>query len=125
MHAWLATPVPNPRDLRAEFLAKVYLGRLTGAPEVAELLRGQRHVLQERLERLKDNLGRTDFVRHVYALRTLQTQAALEWLSELEAEDVSTPDLGAEGAQAEDRARRIHVRAGGAPREGLPGAGFR
>ncbi len=85
LHAWLATPVANPRDLRAEFLAKVYLGRVTGAPETSELLLGQRIVLQQRLDRLKQSAQRSGFERHVYSLRTLQTQAALQWLSELEA----------------------------------------
>jgi len=85
LHAWLATPVANPRDLRAEFLAKVYLGRLLGALETPELLLGQRVVLQERLDRLRESAQRGGFERHVYSLRTLQTQAALLWLEELEA----------------------------------------
>lgn len=85
LHAWLATPVPNPRDLRAEFLAKFYLGRLTGAPETAELLHGQRLVLQERLGRLLDGAQRTGFERHIFSLRALQTQAGLQWLAEFEA----------------------------------------
>ena len=63
LHAWLATPVANPRDLRAEFLAKVYLGRVTGAPETPELLLGQRIVLQQRLDRLKQSAERSGFER--------------------------------------------------------------
>jgi len=120
LHAWLATPVPNPRDLRAEFLAKVYLGRLTSAPETAELLDGQRHVLEERLERLVESARRTGFVRHVYSLRTLQTQAALQWLSELEATDPSAPDPGGAGTQVAGRAGRVKSHAAIVSRDGPP-----
>jgi DNA-binding PadR family transcriptional regulator len=107
LHAWLATPVANPRDLRAEFLAKVYLGRVLGAPETPELLMGQRVVLQERLNRLREGELRGGFERHVYSLRTLQTQAALEWLSELEAvEPPTSMSPWAVAATASARARR-------------------
>ena len=118
LHAWLATPVANPRDLRAEFLAKVYLGRLTGAPETPELLVGQRIVLQERLDRLKESAQRSGFERYVYSLRTLQTQAALEWLSELEAAEfpaavVPWPNR----APASARGRRMQARGVEPPRD--------
>jgi len=113
LHAWLATPVANPRDLRAEFLAKVYLGRVLGAPETPELIMGQRVVLQERLNRLRESAQRGGFERHVYSLRTLQTQAALEWLSELEAVEPPTsmsPWAGTAPASA-------HARQNEAPQE--------
>jgi DNA-binding PadR family transcriptional regulator len=112
LHTWLATPVPNPRDLRAEFLAKVYLGRVTGAPETPELLRGQRQVLEERLARQKGAIHTTGFVRHVYSLRSLQTQAALEWLSGLEAQEATEQDPLAVNARSVVGDRRVQVRAG-------------
>ncbi len=122
LHAWLATPVPNPRDLRAEFLAKVYLGRLTGAPETTELLRGQRHVLEERLERLIGAVHHPGFVRNIYSLRRLQTQAALQWLSELVAEGVSGPNPGGDAVRSVVRDRSAQVQAGREPEDRLPGS---
>lgn len=84
LRGWLASPVPNPRDLRAEFLAKVYLGRMLAAPETAGLLKTQSDVLQKRLDRLHEAAQQSGFQRHVHRLRLLQTQAALQWLKEFE-----------------------------------------
>jgi hypothetical protein len=82
----LAAPVQSPRDLRAEFLAKVYLGRLLAASETSGLLQAQSDVLGERLARLQEGAQRSGFERHVHRLRMLQTQAALLWLAEFEAD---------------------------------------
>jgi DNA-binding PadR family transcriptional regulator len=120
LHAWLATPVANPRDLRAEFLAKVYLGRLTGAPETAELLRGQRLVLLDRLSRLKEGAQRSGFERHIFSLRALQTQAGLQWLSGLEAAQAPVPS--AEDMRADARVGRIHAEEPKARNLGSPDA---
>ena len=83
---WLAAPVQSPRDLRAEFLAKVYLGRMLAAPEMPGLLRAQSEVLHQRLERLQAGARGSGFERHVHQLRLLQTQAALQWLAGIDAE---------------------------------------
>lgn len=83
LHDWLATPVPTPRDLRAEFLAKVYLGWLLGAAQTQDLLRHQAQILRSRLETSQRSTDATGFERHVHRLRQLQTQAALAWLEEL------------------------------------------
>jgi DNA-binding PadR family transcriptional regulator len=86
LRTWLASPVPTPRDLRAEFLAKVYLGRMLGAPETSGLLQSQSDVLQKRLDRLQQGAQQAGFERFVHLLRLLQTQAALQWLAELDVE---------------------------------------
>lgn len=83
---WLAAPVQTPRDLRAEFLAKVYLGMMLAAPETSGLLQAQSDVLGKRLARLQEGAQRSGFERHVHRLRMLQTQAALLWLAEFEAD---------------------------------------
>lgn len=84
LRAWLVSPVPTPRDLRAEFLAKVYLGRMLGARETAGLVQAQSAVLRQRLDRLTQGAQQSGFERHVHRLRLLQTQAALQWLAEFE-----------------------------------------
>lgn len=83
---WLAAPVQSPRDLRAEFLAKVYLGMMLAAPETPGLIRAQSDVLHQRLDRLRAGAQMAGFERHVHQLRLLQTQAALHWLAEIEGE---------------------------------------
>lgn len=83
---WLAAPVQTPRDLRAEFLAKVYLGMMLAAPETSGLLQAQSDVLGKRLARLQEGAQRSGFERHVHQLRLLQTQAALQWLAEIDGE---------------------------------------
>jgi len=91
LRGWLASPVPNPRDLRAEFLAKVYLGRMLASPETAGLLNAQSEVLQKRLDRLQEPSLQSGFEHHVHRLRLLQTQAALQWLAEFETEQGLRP----------------------------------
>lgn len=83
---WLAAPVRTPRDLRAEFLVKVYLGMLIAAPETPGLLRAQSDVLHQRLDRMQAGVRKPGFERHVHHLRLLQTRAALQWLAEIDAE---------------------------------------
>ena len=88
---WLAAPVQTPRDLRAEFLAKVYLGTMLAAPETAGLLSAQSDVIRQRLDRLQAGARESGFERHVHRLRLLQTQAALQWLEDLAAEASAGP----------------------------------
>ena len=88
---WLAAPVQTPRDLRAEFLAKVYLGTMLAAPETAGLLSAQSDVIRQRLDRLQAGARESGFERHVHRLRLLQTQAALQWLEDLAAEAPAGP----------------------------------
>jgi len=91
LRGWLASPVPTPRDLRAEFLAKVYLGRMLAAPETAGLLQAQSVILLKRLDSLQKASLQSGFERHVHRLRLLQTQAALQWLAEIETEQGLQP----------------------------------
>jgi PadR family transcriptional regulator, regulatory protein AphA len=86
VHAWLREPVPHLRDLRLEFLLKLYFARLLD-PEIAgALIEGQREIVQ----RLIDEMERADvrprpgvdnaFVALVRSSRLSRARAALEWL---------------------------------------------
>ena len=53
LDAWLIEPVPSPRDLRAAFLAKLYLARRRDLATALTLLERQRRVLCQSQERLR------------------------------------------------------------------------
>lgn len=97
---WLAAPVQSPRDLRAEFLAKVYLGRLLASPGTSGLVQAQSDMLGKRLARLQEGAQRSGFERHVHRLRLLQLRAALLWLAEFEA-DQEPRSAGGPGVPAQ------------------------
>ena len=79
---WLARPVEHTRDLRLEFLLKLYIAR-DDEPEVAQRLMTQQ---QEVCERFVTSLTeqviaeRDDFRRLVLEMRLAQNRALLDWL---------------------------------------------
>ncbi len=85
---WLRQPVQHTREIRLEFLVKLYFARLLDPELAAELIRGQLArsrevdaVLESRLAASSPSAG--DFGRHVLELRLLQTRAAIAWLESL------------------------------------------
>ena len=88
---WLAEPVERTRDLRLEFLLKLYIAR-DADPELARtLIAGQydicaRHVtsLQVQIDTEPDS-----FRRLVLEMRMAQNVALLEWLAKARSEAVS------------------------------------
>ncbi len=92
--AWVRRPVPAVRDIRVEFLAKLYFLRALGLEGWTELVGDQRALLSARLAQLEAQYARTDpatFYRLVLDLRLRQTRAALEWLESLSSEDNHRP----------------------------------
>lgn len=95
---WLTAPVRSTREIRLDFLVKLYLARRV-APEVAEtLVRDQRTVMQRRADRLQAQLATPQpddddsrFGESILQLRLGQTQSALEWLATL---PEASPDAG-------------------------------
>ncbi len=84
--AWVRRPVPAVRDIRAEFLAKLYFLRALGLEGWTELVEAQRAMLSARIAQLEAQYAQTDpaaFHRLVLDLRRRQTRAALEWLEGL------------------------------------------
>ncbi len=84
--AWVRRPVPAVRDIRAEFLAKLYFLRALGLEGWTELVEAQRALLSARLTQLEAQYARTDpaaFYHLVLDLRRRQTRAALEWVESL------------------------------------------
>lgn len=83
LEAWLRRPEAQPHDLRAAFLAKLYLA-LRSTPDIAPaLVEEQRRVLNEWAGRQRRRAAGNDFVALVHRLRLSQIEAALAWLDEL------------------------------------------
>src|SRR5690606_2496630 len=85
---WLREPVGHTREIRLEFLVKLYFARQLDPALASDLIRGQldrsREVeanLQARLA--ESTAGADDFGRQVLDLRLLQTRAAISWLESL------------------------------------------
>ncbi|HUG14881.1 MAG TPA: PadR family transcriptional regulator [Thermomicrobiales bacterium] len=80
---WLAEPVERTRDLRLEFLLKLYIAR-DDEPEIAAGLIAEQHDLSERLveslaRQIEDE--QDDFRRLVLEMRLEQNRALLNWLA--------------------------------------------
>ena len=91
---WLAEPVAHTRELRLEFLVKLYFARRLDPARAARLLAEQRETclrleasLAGQLARLEeepavDPLEERSFTRLVLDLRLAQTRAAIAWLEQ-------------------------------------------
>jgi DNA-binding PadR family transcriptional regulator len=86
--AWMQNPVSHPREMRQDFLARLYFASQTSAQAAAHLIHQQQaecrdwlHGLQQR----EQDLGEDRFYEHiVYDFRITQITGMLEWLSSLE-----------------------------------------
>lgn len=96
-HDWVTTPVRKVRDLRIEFLLKLYFARQIGRMPALALVAGQIAVCHEEMERLDDarRSAPEEFARLVYASRVARAHGVLEWLEscrrELEVERGEAP----------------------------------
>jgi DNA-binding PadR family transcriptional regulator len=81
--AWLARPESPPHNLRAAFLAKLYLALRVRPAAVAGLLAAQEAVLGEWASRWRARADATTFAGQVYRLRLAQIEAAQDWLAAL------------------------------------------
>lgn len=79
----METPVASPRELRAAFVAKLYMAMQHGARPARMLLDRQRKILRRRLSQEK-TARREDLVNAALGVRSAQTKAVLEYLDDLE-----------------------------------------
>jgi PadR family transcriptional regulator, regulatory protein AphA len=88
---WLAEPVERTRDLRLEFLLKLYIARDTEPQLARNLIAGQHEICQRHIASLHDQIaGEQDsFRRLVLEMRMAQNVALLEWLAKARTEAVS------------------------------------
>ncbi len=85
---WLREPVQHTRDIRLDFLIKLYFARLLDPALAADLIDGQLAKSREMESTLESRLAASslpsaDFGRQVLDLRLLQTRAAVAWLESL------------------------------------------
>lgn len=81
--AWRVTPVYHGRDLRQEFLAKLYFADLAGPAVVEQLIAEQRAVCLSMLKTLqaRADAAQQPYMRVVYEFRCSQLKASCEWLA--------------------------------------------
>ncbi len=84
LDAWLSEPVATPRDLRAAFLAKLYLARRRDPAVAARLVARQRQVLRGWAERLRQPAQPEPFLALVQKLRLAQVEAVLAALDDMQ-----------------------------------------
>ena len=84
LDAWLASPVEHTRDLRLEFLLKLYTARERDAATAAHLIAAQHVVCQRFVTSLtSQRAAETDTFRClVLDMRLAQNRAILDWLQE-------------------------------------------
>jgi PadR family transcriptional regulator, regulatory protein AphA len=91
LEQWLRAPVRATREIRLDFLLKLYFARRLDPAHRAALIKQQRAVLAELAASLQAQMdspetAESDDRAPVVRLRLLLTQAALEWLDGLEHE---------------------------------------
>ena len=84
--AWAQTPVKHGRDIRQDFLARLYFAQRLGKDAVTLLLEQQKEVCQTWRDgvnlRLKSLVDSHSFDRLIYEYRLKQMDATLSWLDD-------------------------------------------
>jgi len=85
-YAWRISPVLHGRDIRMEFLAKMYFALQSGPETVLELIEDQKANCYEWLSQIQNDLMNTTeeqiYERIVFQYRGRQVQATIDWLEE-------------------------------------------
>lgn len=92
---WLREPVAHTREIRLEFLVKLFFVRVLAPGQVVPLVDGQKAVLERLVGSLRGQLARLDgedrpdaaYHRLVLELRLAQTEAAVAWLGRVGLDD--------------------------------------
>jgi DNA-binding PadR family transcriptional regulator len=86
--SWIQNPVRHPREMRQDFLARLYFAFQTDSQAAAHLIHQQQAVCREWLQGLHEraqDLGEDrSFEQIVFDFRATQITGMLEWLSSLE-----------------------------------------
>lgn len=83
LREWLDEPVARTRDLRLEFLLKLYVARLLDDGTATRLIRKQHDLCERLVTSLRDQVTTEgdDFRRLVLEMRLAQNEALLGWLN--------------------------------------------
>jgi PadR family transcriptional regulator, regulatory protein AphA len=81
---WVTSPVTHGRDMRQEFLAKLYFAQLSGAVTYNELIVEQTILCNEWLASLQESFSKTSDDQHyeriIFQYRMSQVKGMIEWL---------------------------------------------
>jgi PadR family transcriptional regulator AphA len=81
---WVTSPVDHGRDMRQEFLAKLYFAQISGAETFTKLIEEQTKLCGEWLASLHDSFSKTTDEQHyeriIFQYRISQVKAMIEWL---------------------------------------------
>jgi PadR family transcriptional regulator AphA len=95
--AWRASPVSHGREMRQEFLAKLYFAQQAGRKVGLDLIEGQKQTCQGWLADLQAGYSsQADgqlYARMVLRYRLSQTKAMLEWLDFCRDEIQAQPEI--------------------------------
>jgi DNA-binding PadR family transcriptional regulator len=84
---WLTEPVGRTREIRLEFLVKLFFVRQLAPDRTDDLISEQRAMFARLSQRLEEQIGaasaHSDFHKDVLRLRLLETNAAIAWLDSL------------------------------------------
>ncbi|HWV24065.1 MAG TPA: helix-turn-helix transcriptional regulator [Thermomicrobiales bacterium] len=90
--AWIVEPVHATREMRLDFLLKLWFARMSSREQMTRLIRDQRKVLDGLVTSLETQRARRPgdsdddvFARKVIDLRLAQNRAAIDWLDDLDA----------------------------------------
>ena len=82
---WISRPVHSIRDMRVEFIAKLYFLRELGLAEGKGLVQKQTAVFQKTLKSIRASAAtESDLARLLFDFRSLQIRSILSWLEECE-----------------------------------------
>ncbi len=86
LQEWISSPVQHARDMRQEFLARLYFARCMGRRKEEKLVRAQSNTCKAWLLSLKKQLDElpteNEFERVVFNFRIHQVEATIEWLND-------------------------------------------
>ncbi len=77
---WVQRPVPTIRDMRVEFLAKLYFFHTLDMEGAQKLIAAQETICRKQIERLEQRTDGCDFNRLVFDFRRRRIKASLDWL---------------------------------------------
>ncbi len=87
---WVTSPVIHGRDMRQEFLAKLYFAQISGIEVFTELIEEQTKLCGEWLASLQESYSKTTNDQHyekiIFQYRISQVKAMIDWLGFCRAE---------------------------------------
>lgn len=96
LHRWLSEPVDKTRDIRLEFLLKLYLAYQTEPERVEQLVNEQRAICEQFIKSLEAQIGEEEdeFRLLVLEMRLAQNQALAQWLDRASAIESAVSSAG-------------------------------